>query len=117
MAKLRLHLDADTSIKALHTALLSRGYDVTRTPCEWIAADASDVDQLLSATTQKRCIFTFNVRDFVVLSHRHPHHQGILLAAQKSWTLTTLIGALDQALSESEQTDWQGVVRWFNDWR
>lgn len=32
MSKLRLHLDADTSIKALHTALVSCGHDVTRTP-------------------------------------------------------------------------------------
>lgn len=117
MAKVRLHLDADTSIKALHRALLEQGHDVTRTPCEWIAADASDVEQLLSATAQGRCIFTFNVRDFVVLSHRYPHHQGILLAAQKSWTLTTLISALERVLSAPEPTDWQGVVSWLNDWR
>ena len=32
MSKPKLHLDADTSIKALHQALISRGYDVTRTP-------------------------------------------------------------------------------------
>jgi hypothetical protein len=32
VTKPRLHLDADTSIKALHTALLRRGHDVTRTP-------------------------------------------------------------------------------------
>jgi len=32
MPSLKLHLDADTSIKALHSALLARGHDVTRTP-------------------------------------------------------------------------------------
>ncbi len=32
MSKLRLHLDADTSIKALQSALTVRGHDVTRTP-------------------------------------------------------------------------------------
>ncbi len=36
MSKLLLHLDADTSIKALHQALASRGHDVTRTPTEWM---------------------------------------------------------------------------------
>jgi hypothetical protein len=42
MSKPLLHLDADTSIKALQAALLSRGHDVTRTPNEWMALDASD---------------------------------------------------------------------------
>jgi hypothetical protein len=58
MSKPRLHLDADTSIKALHWALLMRGHDVTRTPNEWIQKDATDQTQLLQATEQKRCIFT-----------------------------------------------------------
>lgn len=117
MPRLRLHLDADTSIKALQKTLLDRGHDVTRTPCEWIASDASDSEQLLAATAQGRCIFTFNVRDFIVLSQRYPRHRGILLAAQQSWTLPALIGALDRVLSESKPTAWNGVVRWLNDWR
>ena len=68
MSKPRLHLDADTSIKALYSALLIRGHDVTRSPNEWIQKDASDQTQLLQATKQKRCIFTFNIRDFSVLA-------------------------------------------------
>ena len=54
--KLHLHLDADTSSKALHTALLARGHDVTRTPTEWMPLDASDEQQLLGATAQGRAI-------------------------------------------------------------
>jgi hypothetical protein len=42
MPKPRLHLDADTSKKALHRALLERGHDVTRTPTEWMPLDATD---------------------------------------------------------------------------
>ena len=82
--KPRLHLDADASIKALLSALTDRGHDVTRTPTDWIAPDPSDEDQLLAATAQGRCIFTFNVRDFVALSASHPHHGGIVLAAKMS---------------------------------
>jgi hypothetical protein len=113
----RLHLDADTSIKALHQALVSRGYDVTRTPTPWMACDANDETQLLGATAQGRCIFTFNVRDFLVLAQRYPHHGGIILAAQRSWTLSDLIAALDRLLSETEAGDWNGQVRWLNQWR
>ena len=53
----KLHLDADASSKALQQALLNRGLDVTRTPNEWIRADASDEQQLLGATAQGRCDF------------------------------------------------------------
>lgn len=116
VSKPRLHLDADTSIKALHVALVERGHDVTRTPNEWVALDASDEAQLLGATAQGRCIFTFNVRDFVVLARRYPRHGGIILAAQASWTLSGLIAALDRLLSETQAEDWIGQVRWLNQW-
>jgi hypothetical protein len=110
-------LDADTSIKALLRALVERGHDVTRTPSDWIAPDASDEAQLLAATAQRRCIFTFNVRDFVVLARSYPRHGGIVLAAQASWALPDLVTALDRLLSETEAEEWTGQVRWLNDWR
>ena len=50
MAPPRLPLDADTSMKALHLALMARGHDVTRTLTTWMARDASDTEQLLDAT-------------------------------------------------------------------
>ena len=114
MPRPRLHLDADASIKALQTALVARGHDVTRTPNEWISKDASDEAQLLQATAHGRCIFTFNVRDFVALARRYPHHGGIILAAQSSWTLSGLIAALDRLLSDTRAADWVGQVRWLN---
>jgi hypothetical protein len=117
MSRPRLHLDADASIKALQAALVARGHDVTRTPNEWITRDASDEAQLLQATAQGRCIFTFNVRDFVALARRYPQHGGIILAAQSSWTLSGLIAALDRLLSETHAEDWVGQVRWLNKWR
>jgi len=117
VAKLRLHLDADTSMKALYAALHARGHDATRTPNDWIAMDARDETQLLQATAQGRCIFTFNVGDFMVLARRYPHHNGIILAAQSSWRLSGLIAALDRLLSGTQAEDWVGRVRWLNDWR
>lgn len=117
MSRLRLHLDADASMKALLSALVELGHDVTRTPNDWIVPDASDEAQLLAATAQGRCILTFNVRDFVVLAQSHPQHGGIVLAAQASWTLSELIVALDRLLSETEPKDWLGQLRLLNDWR
>jgi hypothetical protein len=117
MPEPRLHLDADTSIRALHRALLARGHDVSRTPTDWMSFDATDEMQLLGATAQGRCIFTFNVRDFVDLAQRYPQHGGIVLAAQRSFTLSELISALGRLLSETDAADWPGQVRWLSDWR
>jgi hypothetical protein len=117
MAKTILHLDADASNDALQKALLRRGHDVSRTPNEWMPLDADDETQLLRATAHGRCIFTFNIRDFEALAQQFPQHAGIILAAQRSWTLTALIEALDNLLSETEAEDWVGQVRWLNQWR
>ncbi len=115
--KPRLHLDADASIKALVHALKERGHDVSRTPNEWMPADADDRAQLLGATAQGRILFTFNVRDFLVLAKQYPQHGGILLAAQCRWSLAELTEALDRALTETDENDWRGRVRWLNDFR
>lgn len=117
MPEPRLHLDADASSKRLHAALLERGHDGTRTPNEWMPLEADDAQQLLGATAHGRCIFTFNVRDFIALAKRYPRHGGIVLAAQSSWTLSGLITALDRLLSETEADAWVGQVHWLNEWR
>lgn len=77
----KLHLDADTSSKALQQTLVARGYDVTRTPNEWMPLDADDETQLLGASAQGRVMFTYNIRDFTALAQRYPTHAGIVLAA------------------------------------
>ena len=71
----------------------------------------------MGATALGRVIFTFNIRDFMVLAARYPRHGGIILAAQSKWTLSGLIEALDRALREMDAGAWMGQVRWPNDWR
>ena len=117
MARPRLHLDADASIKALHQALLARGHDATRTPNDWMPLDASDEAQLLGATAHGRSIFTFHLADFLALAARYPQHGGLILAAQSRWSLADLILALDRVLNETQAEDWTGQVRWLNQWR
>lgn len=114
--KLHLHLDADASSKALHTALIDRGHDVTRTPTDWMPFDASDEQQLLGATAQGRAIFTYNIRDFIVLGEKYPHHAGIILARQKSMSLKEMIDALDHVLCATYADEWIGQTRWLKDW-
>jgi hypothetical protein len=114
VSKPRLHLDADTSKKSLLKALTDAQHDVTRTPNEWVSLDATDLEQLLGATAQGRIIFTFNVRDFVVLAKRYPFHAGILLSAQKP--LPELLPALMHMFDKTTAEGWLGKVCWLNDW-
>jgi hypothetical protein len=110
----RLHLDADTSSRALHQALLNLGRDVTRTPNEWMPRDADDEAQLLGATAHGRVIFTYNIRDFTELGQIYTAHAGIVLAAQRRWRLSTLIAALERMMMETTAKEWVGQVRWLN---
>jgi hypothetical protein len=112
----KLHLDADSSSKALQQALLNRGHDVSRTPNDWIRTDASDEQQLTGATAHGRVIFTYNIRDFQKLAGQYPRHAGIILAAQRSFTLHDLIVLLDKVLSTTMEEEWIGQVRWLSDW-
>ena len=93
-------------------ALVGRGHDVTRTPNEWMRLDASDEEQLLGASEQGRCIFTFNARDFLPLSQLYPDHRGIILAAQSRWKLSGLIAALDHLLTTAKTEDVIRQVLW-----
>ncbi len=117
MAKPRLHLDADVSFRSLEAALRERGHDVTRTPCDWMPADATDEQQLLQATARGRLILTFNIADFVQLARTYPAHGGIVLAHQRDWMLAALIAAADNLLSQTDAAGWPGQVRWLNEWR
>ena len=117
MAEAKLHLDADTAVRALAKSLRERGLDITRTPTGWMPFDASDEMQLLCATARGRILFTFNIRDFVALAKQHPRHAGIVLAAQRTWSISSMITALDTLLSETTDEEWIGQVRWLNEWK
>ena len=104
-------------MRALAPALRLKGHDLTRTPTPWMPLEATDEHQLLGATAQGRCLFTFNTRDFLALARKHERHAGIILAAQSTWSLHDLIPALDCMLSTTTGPEWVGQVRWLNDWR
>jgi hypothetical protein len=79
--------------------------------------DTSEEQQLLGATAQGRMIFTYNIRDFRNLAKQYTHHAGILLAAQRSFSLHELIELLDKSLSTTTASEWIGQVRWLSEWQ
>lgn len=79
--------------------------------------DADDAVQLRRSAARDRVIFTFNIRDFMILHGESPDHAGILLTTQTGWTLSELIGALDRFLLEVEPAEMARQVAWLNRWR
>lgn len=82
--KIRLFLDEDVHSQ-LAQALRRRGFDVTHAQ-ELDRKRRSDPEQLEYAVEQRRCIFTFNIRDFVLLhneyAERGQEHFGIIVSRQ-----------------------------------
>lgn len=69
MDKIRLYLDEDVH-KKVTTALRLRGYDVISTH-EIKKWGIRDKEQLDFAISQKRAIFTFNARDYIILHKQY----------------------------------------------
>ena len=80
--KVKLFLDEDVHF-ALAIALRKRGYDVIHAQ-ELQGKGKSDDEQLSHATKEKRCLFSFNVKDFVLLHNKYAQnrweHYGVILS-------------------------------------
>ena len=103
--KIKLFLDEDVHL-ALALALRRRGYDVVHAQ-EVGRKGKSDAEQLMYAVEHKRCVFSFNVRDFVVLHNEYARsgqeHCGILVLKQRpiGETLRRALHALQRFSQES----------------
>jgi len=91
MDKMRLYLDEDVH-KKVATTLRLRGYDVISAH-EIKKWGVRDREQLDFAISQKRAIFTFNVRDYVILHKQclksSKKHYGIIISKQRTLIETT----------------------------
>lgn len=88
--KIKLFLDEDVHAGLAH-ALRQRGYDVVHGQ-ELELKGRSDTQQLLAASRRRRCLFSFNVKDFVILHNAYvqtgKHHWGIIVSKQLPFTET-----------------------------
>ena len=71
--KLKLLLDEDVHSGLAH-ALRKRGYDAIHAQ-ELDRKGRADSYQLLFAIQQERCLFSYNVRDFVILHNQYAKSQ------------------------------------------
>jgi len=82
--KLKLFLDEDIHAGLAH-ALRQRGFDVVHAQ-DLKRKGKTDIDQLAFAVQEKRCLMTFNIRDFVMLHNQYAEqnkeHWGIIVSKQ-----------------------------------
>jgi len=82
--RIKLLLDEDVH-STLSSIIQKRGFDVEHVQ-EANGKGRSDLDQLLYACKKKRCLMSFNVRDFVLLHNRFVQegmtHWGIIVSKQ-----------------------------------
>jgi predicted nuclease of predicted toxin-antitoxin system len=105
MAKVKLMLDEDVHLE-LASALRKRGYDAIHVQ-ELARKGLSDRKQIEYAVEQESCIFTFNVKDFVLLHNEYvvneKEHFGIIVASQLpiGEALRRLLALLQRSSEES----------------
>ena len=84
MSRVKLFLDEDMHA-VLSTLLRKRGFDVAHAQ-EMDRKGITDEDQLAFAAAQKRCLISFNVKDFARLHNEYvvagKEHWGIVLSKQ-----------------------------------
>jgi predicted nuclease of predicted toxin-antitoxin system len=103
--KIRLLLDEDVHA-GLAAALRRRGFDVVHAQ-ELERKGRTDQEQLAWAVSQERTLFSFNVKDFVLLHNRWVHsgqeHWGIAVTKQAPFreTMQRLLRFLQQADREN----------------
>jgi len=103
--KIELFLDEDVHSGLAH-ALRKRGYDVIHAQ-ELDRKGRSDSDQLLFAIQQERCLFTFNVKDFVILHNQYAksqqEHWGIIVSKQLPFreSMSRLLRLLQRTAKET----------------
>lgn len=90
MSVIRLYIDEDSMSHALVRALRSRNLDVI-TALDAGMIEREDRAHLMFAATQKRVLYTFNIRDFYALHSQliaaGESHAGLILARQQQFSV------------------------------
>ena len=103
--KIELFLDEDVHSGLAH-ALRKRGYDAIHAQ-ELDRKESADSDQLLFAIQQEWCLFSYNVRDFVILHNQYAksqqEHWGIIVSKQLPFreTMSRLLRLLQRSAKET----------------
>ena len=119
MTKVRLYLDADAIDSDLVEALRLRNLDLD-TALEAGMVHASDDQQLAYAADAGRVLYSFNIRDFMILYGDYQvggkHHAGIILAPQQRYSIGEQMRRLLKIVAEKSAEDMRDNVEFLSAW-
>jgi hypothetical protein len=108
MSKLRLYVDEDAEQHAVVEGLRAQGIDVL-TSEDVNKLRAPDSEQLATAASLSRAIYTFNVRDFARLHSEYLHagesHAGIIVIPRQRYSIGEKIRRLAELASRLTAED------------
>lgn len=112
---IRVYLDEDVP-EAVAIALRLRGYDVLTTR-EARNKGLSDNDQLASARSEGRVLFTHNIADFIRIHkeflQKGREHSGIIVSRQRP--IGVMVKALLSLLSNLSSEEAKNQLLWLTD--
>ncbi|NIL97141.1 MAG: hypothetical protein GTO53_06220 [Planctomycetales bacterium] len=101
MSQIRLYVDEDAAERAVVEGLRNHGIDVV-TVLEVEMTSVSDEEQLAFASSQGRCLYTLNVRDFCRLHRQHlsegKEHAGIIVIPRQRYSIVEKIRRLTELI-------------------
>lgn len=119
MSQIRLYLDEDSMRRSLVFGLRARNVDVvTAADAEMINRD--DQDQLATATTSERVLYTFNTADYCILhqewTSRGRVHAGIIVAPQQRYAVGEELRRLMRLVSSVSAEDMRSRLEFLSSW-
>ena len=116
---IKFYLDEDAQAESLLKSLRRHNIDVLTTD-EADMKGAGDLEQLEFATSQNRTIYTFNVKDFMILHHKflsnNQTHSGIILGEQRRFGTGEQLRHLLKLIAEISAEEMQDNIEFLSNW-
>lgn len=117
--QIKLYLDEDAQAESLIKSIRRHNIDVLTTN-EANMEGSSDEEQLDFANTQNRTIYTFNVKDFLVLHYAYlnnkKEHSGIILGEQGRFGTGEQLRRLLRIIAEKTAEEMKNELEFLSNW-
>jgi Domain of unknown function (DUF5615) len=115
----RLYIDEDSMDNDLVIALRMRGVDVA-TPEEEGTRRYSDAQQLAYAMGLGRVVYSFNIRDYMLIHTRlleaGASHAGLILCEQQKYSVGEQLRRLQLIMTAMSADEMQGQALFLSNW-
>lgn len=117
--QIKIYLDEDTQAESLLKSLKRHNIDVLTTN-EAKMKGSSDLEQLKFAASQNRALYTFNIKDFMILHYdylsNNQKHSGIILGEQGRFGTGEQLRRLLRIIAGITAEEMQNELEFLSNW-